>query len=78
MLARKGIKVYLPPLDGGTQQGSMHLKCMTIDDRIVWTGSANWTFNAKELNIEDYLRIENEAVVKFYSNHLQCLTQNLP
>ncbi|MCS7064028.1 MAG: phospholipase D-like domain-containing protein [Methylacidiphilales bacterium] len=78
MLERNGIKVYLPPLDGGTQQGSMHLKCMTIDDRIVWTGSANWTLNAKELNIEDYIRIENEALAKFYSNYFNALLKISP
>lgn len=53
-------------------QGVMHHKFIAIDDRMVWTGSFNFTFNAQR-NYENLVRIDDPAVVaQFHAEAYDC------
>jgi phosphatidylserine/phosphatidylglycerophosphate/cardiolipin synthase-like enzyme len=51
-------------------RASMHLKAVVIDDRHVWTGSANWTPTALDGNLEDVLWLDSPALADLYSQNL--------
>lgn len=54
-------------------RGSMHLKTAVIDERYVWTGSANWTPSAFDLNTEDLLQVDAPRVAETYARYLDGL-----
>jgi phosphatidylserine/phosphatidylglycerophosphate/cardiolipin synthase-like enzyme len=60
-LRAAGLDVYL---DGG--QGSMHHKVFLIDERIVVTGSYNFSANAEERNDENTLILYNSEIAELY------------
>ena len=49
--------------------GIAHNKIMIIDDKIVLTGSFNWTMGAETRNAENLLMINNEAIAKIYKDN---------
>jgi len=49
---------------------ALHLKTAIIDGRYVWTGSANWTTGALELNIEDMLFFDSPDMAQLYTKFL--------
>jgi len=49
----------------------MHLKSVVIDERIVWTGSANWTQGALGWNYEDVLCLDSHDLARLYSRNLR-------
>ncbi|MGB4574657.1 MAG: phospholipase D-like domain-containing protein [Kiritimatiellia bacterium] len=51
-------------------RASMHLKAVVIDNRHVWTGSANWTTTALDGNYEDVLWLDSPALARLYSQKL--------
>jgi phosphatidylserine/phosphatidylglycerophosphate/cardiolipin synthase-like enzyme len=48
------------------KEPGLHLKVTAIDDRWLWTGSANATVWADKLDIEDMLQIESPEVTAAY------------
>ena len=54
----------------------MHNKFAVIDDKIVITGSYNWTASAGERNDENLLVIDDENIVKKYQNQFNNLWNN--
>jgi phosphatidylserine/phosphatidylglycerophosphate/cardiolipin synthase-like enzyme len=53
-------------------QGVMHHKFIAIDDRMVWTGSFNFTFNAQR-NYENLVRIDDPDIVqRFHAEANEC------
>ncbi len=49
--------------------GIAHNKIMIIDDKIVLTGSFNWTLNAETRNAENLLMINNADIAKIYKDN---------
>ena len=54
-------------------RASMHLKAVVIDERHVWTGSANWTPTALGGNYEDVLWLDSPALARLYSQNLSAI-----
>lgn len=54
-------------------RASMHLKAVVIDERYVWTGSANWTPTALDGNFEDMLWIDSPALARLYLENLSAI-----
>ncbi len=46
---------------------ALHLKSAVIDGRYVWTGTANWTTGAFDLNVEDMLFFESSDMARAYT-----------
>ncbi len=69
-LERKGIEVKYR---GDDTSGYMHSKFCVIDDRIVITGSFNWTVSADLKNDENLIVIESTDVAKSYRNYFNRL-----
>lgn len=57
---------------GDWNEGVMHHKFAVIDERIVWTGSYNLTFHARN-NYENLLRIESAELAQTYWQEIQQL-----
>lgn len=55
------------------ERGILHLKTAVIDHRYVWTGSANWTPNALDRNIEDMLLMDSTNVAATYLGFLDSI-----
>jgi phosphatidylserine/phosphatidylglycerophosphate/cardiolipin synthase-like enzyme len=53
------------------ERASMHLKSVVIDDRYVWTGSANWTQGAIDSNYEDMLCLDSPDLAGLYARKLR-------
>ncbi len=76
-LAGKGLGNLQVLWDAGVQiasfhgdRASMHLKSVVIDERQVWTGSANWTETALGGSYEDMLCLDSLALARLYSQNL--------
>jgi phosphatidylserine/phosphatidylglycerophosphate/cardiolipin synthase-like enzyme len=67
-LSRVGIPVKL-----GTTENHMHHKFMIVDNKIVLTGSYNWTRSAALYNQENILSTDDEEVVSKFSNEFEKL-----
>jgi len=50
-------------------EGIAHNKTMIIDDRVVLTGSFNWTKAAESRNAENILLINNHSLAKIYKQN---------
>lgn len=57
--------------------GFMHHKFCIIDDKIVITGSYNWTFYAETRNIENILISDKSTTVNLYINEFSRLSSKL-
>lgn len=69
-LAQYGVSVYLVQQPNA---GKMHLKSLVVDDRLVITGTANWTQQAFAGNFEDTLVIRSEELARFYREQFETL-----
>ena len=67
-LSRVGIPVKLDTTDN-----HMHHKFMIVDNKIVLTGSYNWTRSAALYNQENILSMDDEEVVSKFSNEFEKL-----
>jgi phosphatidylserine/phosphatidylglycerophosphate/cardiolipin synthase-like enzyme len=67
-LSRVGIPVKLD-----TTENHMHHKFMIIDEKIVVTGSYNWTRSAALYNQENIISTDDEEVVSKFSNEFEKL-----
>ncbi len=65
-LGEAGIEIHYYQKD----RESLHLKTAIIDGRYVWTGTANWTTGALDLNFEDMLFFESPEMARLYSSFL--------
>jgi len=65
---------------GDKYEGIMHNKFTIIDDKILITGSYNWTHSAEELNNENLLIIEEaeELISKFKDEFLKLWDRSKP
>jgi len=73
MLQQEGIEIRIKKIEGG---GSMHDKFMVIDNKLVATGSFNYTANADEKNDENLVFLANpEIIAGFKSEFLEIWQQ---
>jgi phosphatidylserine/phosphatidylglycerophosphate/cardiolipin synthase-like enzyme len=63
LLVQKGIKVRI-----STNNYIMHNKFAIIDNRLLLTGSYNWTASANNRNDENLLVIDDPEVIKIFQN----------
>jgi hypothetical protein len=70
-LVKKGIKVRI-----STNDYIMHHKFAIIDNRILLTGSYNWTFSANNRNDENLLIIDDPEVIEIFQNQFVNLWTN--
>ena len=68
LLVQKGIKVRI-----STNNYIMHNKFAIIDNRLLLTGSYNWTFSANNRNDENLMIIDDPEVIARYQNQFEKL-----
>ncbi|WP_372752944.1 phospholipase D-like domain-containing protein [Mariniflexile sp.] len=69
----KGGKLYY-----GKEENPMHHKFCVIDDRILFTGSYNWTYYAENKNFENVVKFEeNQKIIDIYSMEFDLLIESL-
>lgn len=54
----------------GADRENLHLKALVVDNRYVWTGSANWTAGALHRNVEDLLCFDSPSMAHAYRRFL--------
>ena len=54
----------------GSDRENLHLKTLVVDDRYVWTGSANWSSGALHRNVEDMLCFDSPSMAIHYRRYL--------
>jgi PLD-like domain len=61
---------------GGTEwrEGTMHHKLLAVDERIVWAGSWNFTFQARK-NFENLIRIDHRGINAAVWKELETISQ---
>ena len=59
----------------GGERESLHLKTAVIDQRFVWSGSANWTTGAFARNTEDQLLFDSPELASLYTAYLDRIAQ---
>lgn len=62
-LVQKGIKVRI-----SSNNYIMHHKFATIDNRLLLTGSYNWTFSANNRNDENLMVIDDPEIIEIFQN----------
>ena len=67
-LVQKGIKTRI-----STNNYIMHNKFAIIDNRILLTGSYNWTFSANNRNDENLLIIDDPEIIEIFQNQFEKL-----
>jgi len=70
-LVQKGIKIRI-----STNNYIMHNKFSIIDNRILLTGSYNWTFSANNRNDENLMVIDDLETIKIFQNQFANLWTN--
>jgi len=70
-LVQKGIKVRI-----STNNYTMHNKFVIIDNRILLTGSYNWTFSANNRNDENLMVIDDPKIIEIFQNQFEKLWFN--
>ncbi len=55
-----------------------HNKLVTIDGERVLLGSANWTYNALEKNVEASISIDSPQIAGYFSNYFDELLKEIP
>ena len=70
-LVQKGIKVRI-----STNNYIMHHKFAIIDNRLLLTGSYNWTFSANNRNDENLLIIDDPEIIEIFQNQFVNLWTN--
>jgi len=67
-LVQKGIKTRI-----STNNYIMHNKFVIIDNRILLTGSYNWTFSANNRNDENLMVIDDPEIIEIFQNQFEKL-----
>ncbi len=76
-LKSKGIDVrFAKPHRHWDRDGIMHNKFAVIDNKIVITGSANWTASAFVINDENIIIISREDIANVYEKEFDILWKN--
>jgi len=70
VLTQPGVTTYASQ----PKQPGLHLKVTAIDNRWLWTGSANATVWADTLDVEDMLQVDSPAVTAAYGQMFARLT----
>ena len=70
-LVQKGIKVRI-----STNNYIMHHKFAIIDNRLLLTGSYNWTFSANNRNDENLMVIDDPEIIEIFQNQFVNLWTN--
>jgi len=70
-LVQKGIKIRI-----STNNYIMHNKFAIIDNRILLTGSYNWTFSANNRNDENLMVIDDPEIIEVFQNQFVNLWTN--
>jgi len=70
-LVQKGIKVRI-----STNNYIMHNKFAIIDNRLLLTGSYNWTFSANSRNDENLMVIDDPEIIEIFQNQFVNLWTN--
>ncbi len=65
------VKVYSSPFGG-----IMHHKFAVYDERVITTGSFNWTSYAEHKNFEDLLVIKSKQIAKTYKKRFEWMWKN--
>lgn len=68
-MASAGIETHVVTV----KSGKMHLKAVVIDDDLVINGTANWTQQAFEANIEDTVLLQSAGLAKKYREQMDRL-----
>ena len=71
LLVQKGIKVRI-----STNNYIMHHKFAIIDNRLLLTGSYNWTFSANNRNDENLMVIDDPEIIEIFQNQFVNLWTN--
>ncbi|MBU1427699.1 DUF1669 domain-containing protein [bacterium] len=71
LLVQKGIKVRV-----STNNYIMHNKFAIIDNRLLLTGSYNWTFSANNRNDENIMVIDDPEIIEIFQNQFVSLWTN--
>jgi len=71
LLVQKGIKVRM-----STNNYIMHNKFAIIDNRLLLTGSYNWTFSANNRNDENLMVIDDPEIIEIFQNQFVNLWAN--
>ena len=71
LLVQKGIKVRI-----STNNYIMHNKFAIIDNRLLLTGSYNWTFSANNRNDENLMVIDDPEIIAIFQNQFVNLWTN--
>ncbi len=71
LLIQKGIKTRI-----STNNYIMHNKFAIIDNRILLTGSYNWTFSANNRNDENLMVIDDPEIIEIFQNQFEKLWFN--
>ena len=71
LLVQKGIKTRI-----STNNYIMHNKFAIIDNRILLTGSYNWTFSANNRNDENLMVIDDPEIIEIFQNQFVNLWTN--
>jgi mitochondrial cardiolipin hydrolase len=79
-LAKAGIPVWVwePAKSGGSRYNKapiMHDKFCLLGDKLVWTGSFNFTYSADRTNQENALLLSDEALALKFKNQFQKLKE---
>jgi len=70
-LVQKGIKTRI-----STNNYNMHNKFAIIDNRLLLTGSYNWTFSANHRNDENLMVIDDPEIIEIFQNQFEKLWFN--
>ncbi len=62
--------------DDHNTKALMHNKVLIIDSKIVWIGSGNYTVYAFYRNHDNYLRLNNRAIARYYTQKFDILYQH--
>jgi len=57
--------------DEGFSHGLMHDKFMVIDNRVLWSGSGNYTIYSFYRNYENYFRVTNSEIIANYKSEFE-------
>ena len=72
-LKNAGIPVY-----DDDKSALMHNKFMILDEKILWSGSSNYTYYGFYRNNENDIRIEDENIAKYYKKQFdELITKNI-
>lgn len=72
------LKIASIQVKGENLAGKLHTKSIIIDDKVVITGSMNFSNSGETKNDENSLIIEDEDIAKFYRKYFEYLWAKIP